>query len=186
MRRSAAAVAVPSDLADPDAIEALVATTRAELGRIDVVVNYAAASGAASWLELDVEAWDRVQRVNVRAPWLLARSAYPDLRASRHGVIINVTSVMTQTGQPGKLHYTASKAALIGVTRALAREVGHDGVRVNAVMPGAIGTEYEGEVSPTSMRCSSVWCRSRRCSVVVSPRTWPGCSSSLPATRARS
>ncbi|NEE01895.1 SDR family NAD(P)-dependent oxidoreductase [Phytoactinopolyspora halotolerans] len=142
------AVAVPADLADPRAIESLVAQVRAELGPVDVVVNNAAASGSASWLELSVEEWDHVQRVNVRGSWLLARAAYPDLRAGGRGAIINVTSVMAQTGQPGKLHYTASKSALIGLTRALAREVGPDGVRVNAVMPGAIRTEHEAELSP--------------------------------------
>ncbi|WP_129667718.1 SDR family NAD(P)-dependent oxidoreductase [Phytoactinopolyspora endophytica] len=144
----ARAVAVPGDLADPDAIEGLVATTRAELGPVDVLVNNAAASGPSSWLEMDVDEWDHVQHVNVRAAWLLARAAYPDLQASGHGVIINVTSVMVQTGQPGKLHYTASKAGLIGMTRALAREVGPDAVRVNAVMPGAIRTEHEVEQEP--------------------------------------
>lgn len=142
------AVAVPADLADPEAVESLVDAARQQLGPVDVVVNNAAASGVASWLEIGVAEWDHVQRVNVRAPWLLARAAHPDLKASGRGVIINVTSVMVETGQPGRLHYTASKAALIGMTRALAREVGSDEVRVNAVMPGAIRTEHEVELSP--------------------------------------
>lgn len=141
-------VALPADLADPPAVESLVASARRELGPVDVVVNNAAASGAVSWRELSVEQWDHVQRVNVRGAWLLARAAYEDLRASGRGVIINVTSVMVETGQPGSLHYSTSKAALIGLTRTLAREVGPDGVRVNAVMPGAIRTEYEIERSP--------------------------------------
>ncbi|WP_162606246.1 SDR family NAD(P)-dependent oxidoreductase [Jiangella asiatica] len=142
------AVAVGADLARPADIERLVAATRDALGPIDVVVNNAAASARAGWLDLTVEQWDHVQQVNVRASWLLTRAAYPDLRAHGRGCVINVTSIMVRTGQPGALHYTASKAAIIGLTRALARETGADGVRVNAVMPGAIRTEHEVATFP--------------------------------------
>lgn len=144
----ARAVAVAADLAVPGDIERLVARTRTALGPVDVVVNNAAASGRVGWREMTVEQWDHVQQVNVRGSWLLARAAFEDLRASGHGCVINVTSVVAQTGRAGTLHYVASKAGVIGLTRALAREVGVDGVRVNAVMPGAIRTEYEIERSP--------------------------------------
>lgn len=142
------AVAITADLADPHAADDLIAASRQALGPLDVVVANAAAQGRVPWREITVEQWDYVQNVNLRGSWLLARAAYPDLVASDHASIINVTSVMVETGQVGSLHYTASKAGIIGLTRALARELGADGIRVNAVMPGAIRTEHEAERVP--------------------------------------
>jgi 3-oxoacyl-[acyl-carrier protein] reductase len=142
------AVALAADLADPAAVGDLVAGTRAHLGPLDVVVANAALSARTPWRDITVADWDRVFAVNLRASWLLARAAYPDLVAGGRGSIITVSSVMARTGQAGALHYTASKAGIIGLTRALAREAGPDGVRVNAVMPGAIRTEHEQELDP--------------------------------------
>lgn len=142
------AVPVEGDLADPAAVEGVVERTRAELGPLDIVVANAADQGRVPWREITVEQWDHMHAVNVRGTWLLARAAHPDLLASEHASIITVTSVMVATGQAGSLHYTASKAAIIGLTRALAREVGPDAIRVNAVMPGAIRTEHEVELAP--------------------------------------
>ncbi|WP_162606175.1 SDR family NAD(P)-dependent oxidoreductase [Jiangella asiatica] len=144
----ATAVALGADLADSDAVDALVAAARQEVGRLDVVVANAAATSRTPWREIGVDDWGRVMDVNLRATWLLARAAHPDLAAGGHGSIITVTSVMVATGQAGSLHYTSSKAGIVGLTRALAREVGPDGVRVNAVMPGAIRTEREEELVP--------------------------------------
>lgn len=142
------AITVPVDVTDPGQVETFVAAARTELGTIDIVVNNAATRTPAAWHETTVEQWDHVQRVNLRGPWLMALAAYPDLRASGRGCVINVTSVMVETGQPGALDYTSSKAGVIGLTRALARQVGADGIRVNAVMPGAIRTELEIETEP--------------------------------------
>ncbi len=142
------AVALAADLADPDAVEQLVDGARAHLGPLDIVVANAALSAQSSWRDISVADWDRVFAVNLRGSWLLARAAYPDLVAGGRGSIITVSSVMARTGQAGALHYTASKAGIIGLTRALARESGPDGVRVNAVMPGAIRTEHEEALEP--------------------------------------
>lgn len=144
----ATAVALSADLADPDGPASLVEAARAKLGPLDIVVANAAASGRSHFAELSVGEWDYVQAVNVRGTWLLAKAAFPDLKASGRGAMITLTSVMVETGQPRALHYTASKAAILGMTRALAREMGPDGVRINAVMPGAIRTEQEVEMSP--------------------------------------
>ena len=142
------AVALPGDLGTPDGPAKLVEAARAAIGPLDIVVANAAATGRGSAVELTAEQFDAVQAVNSRGTWLLARAAYADLVASSTASLITVTSVMVATGQPGALHYTASKAAIIGLTRALAREWGPDGVRVNAVMPGAIRTEHEAETEP--------------------------------------
>ncbi|MEE6282887.1 SDR family NAD(P)-dependent oxidoreductase [Georgenia sp. MJ170] len=142
------AVTVPGDLADPAAPAAVVARSRELLGPIGVLVTNAAASGARGpFQDVSVEEWDLVQAVNTRGTWLLAQAARVDLVATR-GSIINLTSVMVRTGQPWAISYTASKAAVLGMTRSLARELGPHYVRVNAVMPGAIRTENEVELEP--------------------------------------
>lgn len=142
------AVAVAGDLAIPDGPAATVAAAEAALGPLDIVVANAAASHRRNWHAIPTQEWDDVQAVNVRGTWLLAQAARHSLVASKNGSIITLTSVMAMTGQAGALHYTTSKAAILGLTRALAREIGPDGVRVNAVMPGAIRTEQEVELSP--------------------------------------
>lgn len=148
------AVAVPGDLATPEGPGQVVAAARAAVGPLNTVVANAAASGRSAFHEITVEQWDLVQAVNTRGTWLLAKAARDDLIATA-GSIINLTSVMVRTGQPWALHYTASKAAILGMTRAMARELGPHGVRVNAVMPGAIRTENEVELAPDADRVAA-------------------------------
>lgn len=150
-----AARVVSADLADPVEVERLVRVAAEAWGRLDVVIANAAATGTSAWNEIPLEAWDRVVDVNLRGTYLLARAAHPWLRRSPAASFIAVTSVMAETGQPGALHYTASKAGIIGLVRALARELGPDGVRVNAVMPGAIQTEDELIRFPDQERLSA-------------------------------
>lgn len=140
--------ALPADLTDPAAIGDLVSAAAGSLGGLDVVVANAAAEARVVWHEMTVEEWDRIHHVNLRGTFLLAQRAYPYLQRSAHPSFIAVTSVMAETGQPGALHYSASKAGIIGLVRALSREVGPEGIRVNAVMPGAIRTEHEEQLAP--------------------------------------
>lgn len=142
------ATAVPADLTEPAQITELVAAAADWGGGLDVVVANAAAEARDVWHEITVERWDLIQAVNVRGTFLLAQQAHPHLQASDHASFIAVTSVMAETGQPGALHYSASKAGIIGLVRGLAFEVGAEGIRVNAVMPGAIRTEHEESLSP--------------------------------------
>jgi 3-oxoacyl-[acyl-carrier protein] reductase len=139
------AIVVPADVSDPGQVEAMVDATRGAFGDPDIVVANAAYSERRPWHEMDVELWDRTLAVNVRGTFLCARAAYPGMRRLGRGSIITVTSVMFELGMAGSLAYVASKGAVIGLTRALAREVGGEGIRVNAVMPGAIRTEHEVE-----------------------------------------
>jgi 3-oxoacyl-[acyl-carrier protein] reductase len=141
-------VPIEGDLADPDAPATIIASAVRALGGLDVLVANAAVMHQSPWTRISVEQWDRTQAVNVRATWLLARAAYDELRRGTDSSIITVTSAMVAAGAPGALSYTTSKAAVIGMTRALAREIGRDGIRVNAVMPGAIRTEHEEEIVP--------------------------------------
>lgn len=141
------AIAVEADVADQPAVGRMAASTESQLGPVSVLVANAAASGRAPWTQIDLAAWNHVMAVNVTGALLCAQAVYPGMQRAGHGKIITVSSVMVQLGAVRALHYVTSKAALIGLTRSLAREVGPDGICVNAVMPGAIRTESEEELS---------------------------------------
>lgn len=137
------AVAVQADVSREDGAEALAETAVRSFGGIDVLVNNAAIDPRREWTAISVEEWDRVMGVNVRSQFLCAKAVFPAMSARRSGKIINVSSVTFFTGQRGYVHYVASKGAVVGLTRALAREVGEIGITVNCVAPGAIYTETE-------------------------------------------
>ena len=142
------AICVGADISDPDAVADMIASTTDAIGAPDVLVLNAAATGRTPWTDIDLESWDRVSAVNLRGAFVCARAVYPAMREKGYGKIITVSSVMTQLGLPGALHYVTTKSGLIGFTRALSREVGEYGIRVNCVMPGAIRTEHELEAFP--------------------------------------
>lgn len=144
------AVAIEADVSDEAAVARLAGHAAAELGPVTVLVANAAASTRQPWSEISVAQWNHVMAVNVTGALLCAQAVYPGMKRAGHGKIITVSSVMVQLGAPRALHYVTSKAALIGFTRSLAREVGRDGICVNAVMPGAIRTESEDELSTDS------------------------------------
>ncbi|MFE2040525.1 SDR family NAD(P)-dependent oxidoreductase [Streptomyces sp. NPDC059477] len=143
--RGGRAVVVPGDVSDPEQTTAMAARTRAELGPVTSLVCNAAVSVAArrDWRAHSAADWAEVLAVNVTGAYLCARAVHPDLVASGRGSVVVMASVTPLLGRTGNLPYVTSKAALIGLTRALAREVGPEGVRVNALAPGAIRGEAE-------------------------------------------
>jgi NAD(P)-dependent dehydrogenase (short-subunit alcohol dehydrogenase family) len=127
------------DLADPETVALAVEGAADWLGGLDGLVNNAALAtgiGGKTFEEIDLETWDRVMTVNVRGTWLVTRAAAPALRRAKRGKVVNIASDTALWGAPKLLHYVASKGAVIAMTRALARELGPDGIAVNAVAPG--------------------------------------------------
>lgn len=141
--KGAKASAVACDVSDGAAVAAAVEAVTAELGALDILVNNAAVYPSHAWTEIDQTEWERVLAVNLNGYFLTARAAFPHLRASGRGRIVNVASITLSGGWANLLSYVSSKGGVIGFTRALAREVGPDGVTVNAISPGAFPTAAE-------------------------------------------
>ncbi len=132
------AAAVFTDVTDEGAARAMAAFAADRFGRIDVLVNNAGwfkRAWRGAWTDIDVEEWDRAFTVNVRGTWLACAAVMPHMRSRGYGKIINIGSNTVWKGTAGFLHYVSAKAAIIGLTRALAREVGDDGICVNMLCP---------------------------------------------------
>ena len=124
----------------------LIAKIIADTGRVDILVNNAAMLADVGWQPFDqwtVEEWDQMLDVNLRGMWFCARAFVPLMKARAHGKIVNVTSSTFWEGVGGFIHYTSSKAGVIGFTRALGRELGECGIRVNALAPGYTMTDAQ-------------------------------------------
>ncbi len=135
------ALLVHTDVSDEQSVRAMVDRAYAELGEVDILVNDAGTFSQHFFHELPVEEWDRVMGVNLRGVFLCTRFVLPRMIERGSGKIINVASQLGQIGGTEMVHYSASKAGVIGFTKALAREVSTRGIHVNAIAPGPILTE---------------------------------------------
>jgi 3-oxoacyl-[acyl-carrier protein] reductase len=126
----------------------LVHGTVQRFGRLDILVNNAGMGVFGPLVDTSTEEWDRVMAVNARGPFLLCREAIPLLRQQAHSFIINITSVVGVKGYANQAAYSASKHAVMGMTRALAKEVHADGIRVHAICPGGVDTDLVRDARP--------------------------------------
>ena len=138
------AIGVHCDVTDPEQVRAMVAATIEAFGKVDILVTNAALFADLefkSFMEIDEAEWDRVLAVNLRGVFTCAKAVIPEMRRNGYGKIVNISSGTVFKGTPMMLHYVSSKGAVVAFTRALAREVGDAGVRVNALAPGLTMSE---------------------------------------------
>ena len=131
-------VALPCNLSDGGAVDALVPQAVAGLGKLDILVNNAGVTRDNLAMRMKDEEWDQVIRVNLEAAFRLARAAARPMMKARFGRIVSITSVVGTTGNPGQANYAASKAGLVGMSKALAQELATRNITVNCVAPGFI------------------------------------------------
>ncbi|HEV8216778.1 MAG TPA: SDR family NAD(P)-dependent oxidoreductase, partial [Gemmatimonadaceae bacterium] len=144
------AYGVGVDIAADGASELIAQRTIDRFGRVDILVNNAALALTTRFPELTAEEWRAALEVNLTVPFLLTKAVLPAMKAQHYGRIVNVSSSAGRTVSTlGGAHYTASKAGLLGLTRAAAKELGKFGITVNAVCPGMIDTELTRESAST-------------------------------------
>ena len=140
-------IVVPCDLGDAAAVDALVPAAAAALGSLDILVNNAGVTRDNLAMRMKDEEWETVLTVNLEAAFRLCRAALRPMMKARFGRIVSVTSIVGVTGNPGQANYAASKAGLIGMSKALAQEVASRNITVNCVAPGFIASPMTAALS---------------------------------------
>lgn len=141
------ALAIRADSGVSADVRAAVNRTVSELGGVDCLINNAAISSFSLFTDITEEDWDRTLRVNLTGAFLYTQCVIPEMLNKKQGSIINITSMWGQVGSSCEVHYSAAKAGLIGMTKALAKELGPSGITVNAIAPGVIATDMNSELS---------------------------------------
>jgi 3-oxoacyl-[acyl-carrier protein] reductase len=137
-------VALPANLSDAAAVDALVPQAVEALGQLDILVNNAGVTRDNLAMRMKDEEWSDVIRINLEAAFRLARAALKPMMRARFGRIVSITSVVGSTGNLGQANYAASKAGLVGMSKAMAQEVASRGITVNCVAPGMIASAMTG------------------------------------------
>lgn len=132
--------AMQVDVSDPDSVNTMIEATLKEFGRIDILVNNAGVTRDTLIMRMTEEDWDFVLDINLKGAWNCCKAAVRPMMKQRYGRIVNISSVSGLAGQAGQTNYSASKAGVIGLTKALAREVASRNITVNAVAPGFVPT----------------------------------------------
>ena len=142
------AIAFDVDVADPGSVEAAQKATLAHFGKVDILVNSAGIAGNVSPVEdLDVDAWSRVIDINLTGTFLTNKAVLPSMKAQGYGRIVNIASVAGKEGNPNASHYAASKAGVIGFTKAVGKEVATQDIAVNCITPAAANTEILAQMT---------------------------------------
>lgn len=146
-RNGGEAVPIQADVKVAAEVEAMIESTAKRFGTLDVLVNNAGITKDGLLVRMTEQDWDAVMDTNLKGPFLCIRAALEIMSKQQNGHVINVSSISGVQGREGQANYSASKAALIGLTRACARELGRSNIRVNAVLPGYIATDMGEKVS---------------------------------------
>lgn len=141
----------PGDVSREEDVEAMFSAAERELGFLNVLVNNAGVDWKGLFTDMTLAQWNRVMEVNLTGAFLCCRRALPPMIRKKQGSIINISSIWGQEGASCEAAYSASKAGLIGLTQALAREEGPSGIRVNCIAPGVIGTKMNADLSPEDL-----------------------------------
>jgi len=142
-------LALNTDVTSAESTKEMAAATVDAFGGVDILINNAALYGSLTFApfdKLDESEWDSTMDVNVKGIWQCCKAVVPSMRERKGGAIVNISSLAATYGMPNGLHYTASKAAVIGITRGLAREIGRFNIRVNTVAPNVVNTDATREV----------------------------------------
>lgn len=145
------AMAVQADIAHSSQVEEMFRQIEAHLGAVDILVNNAGIAQQQLFTLITDEEWDRLFDVDVKGVFYCCRAALPHMIRQKSGRIINISSIWGLTGASCEVHYSAAKAAVIGLTKALAKEVGPSGITVNCVAPGVIATEMNAQLDDATM-----------------------------------
>ena len=148
-------VALACDLSDAAAVDGLVPRALEALGQLDILVNNAGVTRDNLAMRMKDEEWSEVIRINLEAAFRLARAALKPMMRARFGRIVSITSVVGATGNPGQANYAASKAGIVGMSKALAQEVGSRGITVNCIAPGFIRSAMT-DVLPEAQKATLV------------------------------
>jgi 3-oxoacyl-[acyl-carrier protein] reductase len=144
---------VATDVTSSRSVEAMVEATLEAYGRLDILVNNAGITGASKPLwELDDATWTRVLDVNLNGVYLCCKAVIGHMRENQRGAIVNVASIAGKEGNPNLIPYSVSKAGVIGLTKALAKEVATQGIRVNAVAPAVVETDILNQMTPATVQ----------------------------------
>lgn len=138
----------PTDVARPDEVAAFVARVLETYGRVDILVNNAGITRDGLAVRMSAQDWDEVVRVNLTGTFHVIQATAREMLRQRQGAIVNISSVAGLVGNAGQANYSAAKAGILGLTKALAKEFAKRGVRVNAVCPGFINTEMTAGLPP--------------------------------------
>lgn len=142
------------DVTDPKACGSAISTVLAQFGQIDILINNAGITQPVKTMEIDPQSWDRIMDVNLKGVLYLSQAVIPHMKSRGGGSIACMSSVSAQRGGGifGGPHYSAAKAGVLGLAKAMARELGPDGIRVNCVTPGLIETDITGDKLTPAMR----------------------------------
>lgn len=146
------AIVTAGDVASREEVHAVYQKALDAFGRVDVLINNAAVASQELFTEMQEENWRRIFAVNVEGVYHCTQTVLPDMIRRREGKIVNISSMWGQVGASCEVCYSATKAAVIGMTKALAKEVGLSGIQVNCVAPGVIATEMNAHLSGADMQ----------------------------------